>query len=552
MRIVSVVGTRPQLIKAAALAPVLRRDHDEVFVDTGQHWDEEMAGAFFRELDLPRPDHTLGVGGGTHGEQTARMLERLEPILVAERPDAVLVYGDTNSTLAGALAAAKLGIPVAHVEAGLRSFDRRMPEEVNRVVADHLLDVALRADARRPSTNLAAEGIRDGVRARRRPDAGPRGAGRRRGPRPVGAGRRSPPRCELPLTPGGYVFATVHRAENREPDAMRAWSALLASVAADRPVVLALHPGTAAALEARGIRLADGVHVVAPQGYRTTLTLQLHAAAVLTDSGGVQREAAWLRTPCLVLRDRTEWVEAVAESEGRMVVVGLDEALAAPGAGAARRPARGTGARRGAGPDPGPARRPARPRRSAGPCADVRDERARSPTAPGRDVRRQRRLARHPGAAEADALAAAGHDVVLIARLAAGVALPAEEQRPSGARLVRIPRDYGPEARWRSVQQRAGIRGGHVGPSPAGCSGTCRAGPSGWPRAGAKVLATLVALPWIAYRLLAYALAGDRAPGMQAAWPAGLRHDLAPVGVSVGPRGRRASPRTPTSTMATT
>src|SRR5512140_2222115 len=138
MRIVSVVGTRPQLIKAAALGPALRERHAEVFVDTGQHWDEQMAGVFFAELGLPRPDHSLGVGGGGHANQTGRMLSALEPILAAERPDAVLVYGDTNSTLAGALVAAKLGIPVAHVEAGLRSFDRRMPEEINRVVVDHL------------------------------------------------------------------------------------------------------------------------------------------------------------------------------------------------------------------------------------------------------------------------------------------------------------------------------------------------------------------------------------------------------------------------------
>jgi UDP-GlcNAc3NAcA epimerase len=138
VRIVSVVGTRPQLIKAAALSPALRTRHEEVFVDTGQHWDEAMAGVFFAELGLPRPDHSPGIGGGGHAEQTGRMLLALEPILVAEHPDAVLVYGDTNSTLAGALAAAKLGIPVAHVEAGLRSFDRRMPEEINRVVADHL------------------------------------------------------------------------------------------------------------------------------------------------------------------------------------------------------------------------------------------------------------------------------------------------------------------------------------------------------------------------------------------------------------------------------
>ena len=397
MRIVSVVGTRPQLIKAAALAPVLRRDHDEVFVDTGQHWDEAMAGAFFDELDLPRPDHTLGVGGGTHGEQTARMLERLEPILVAERPDAVLVYGDTNSTLAGALAAAKLGIPVAHVEAGLRSFDRRMPEELNRVLADHCSTwlFAPTPDGRRQPGRRGHSRRRA---ARRRPDAGPRGARAAEVRDPsvlVAAGVA----VGMSLTPGAYVFATVHRAENRDPDAMRAWSSLLASAAADRPVVLALHPGTAAALDGAGIRLADGVHVV--ERRRATARrwrLQLHAAAVLTDSGGVQREAAWLRTPCLILRDRTEWVEAVAESEGRMVIVGLDEAWSS---GSSR--GSPTRARHRRSP-PTRARTldlaPGRGGRGdqRGPARTASDERPRSPPAPGRDVRRQRRLARHAGA----------------------------------------------------------------------------------------------------------------------------------------------------------
>ena len=325
MRIVSVVGTRPQLIKAAALSPVLRTRHTEVLVDTGQHYDEAMAGAFFAELGLPAPDHALGVGGGSHAQQTARMLERLEPILVAERPDAVLVYGDTNSTLAGALVAAKLGIPVAHVEAGLRSFDRRMPEEINRVVADHL-SRWLFAPTPTAVANLAAEGIRDGVVevGDLMQDLAARVSGEIRSPdeiRAVGA------RLGVTAEPGHYLFATIHRAENRDPAAMRVWTAILASVASpDRPVILALHPGTRIALEEAGLRLASDVRVVEPQRYRTTLTLQLHAAAVLTDSGGVQREAAWLRVPCLILRDRTEWVEAVAGSEGRMVVVGLDGA----------------------------------------------------------------------------------------------------------------------------------------------------------------------------------------------------------------------------------
>jgi UDP-GlcNAc3NAcA epimerase len=346
VRILSVVGTRPQLIKAAALQPALRSRHDEVFVDTGQHWDESMAGAFFAELGLARPDHSLGVGGGGHGDQTGRMLVALEPILRAERPDAVLVYGDTNSTLAGALAAAKLGIPVAHVEAGLRSFDRRMPEELNRVVTDH---VATWSFAPTPAAvaNLAAEGIVEGVLevGDLMQDLAARVSVEVRDPAvlvgieaALAASARG-----LRLLPGGYVFATIHRAENRDPDAIRAWAAILgdatgaagsahasgvASEAATRPVVLALHPGTRAAVAAAGVTLPPGIRVVDPLGYRTTLALQLHAAAVLTDSGGVQREAAWLRTPCLVLRGTTEWVEAVAGSGGTMVVVGLDVARA--------------------------------------------------------------------------------------------------------------------------------------------------------------------------------------------------------------------------------
>jgi UDP-GlcNAc3NAcA epimerase len=335
VRIVSIVGTRPQLIKAAALEPALRARWPTMLVDTGQHWDEAMAGAFFEELGLPRPEHSLGVGGGSGVAQVGRMLLGLEPILAAQRPDAVLVYGDTNSTLAGALAATRLGFPVAHVEAGLRSFDRRMPEEINRVVTDHLARWLL-APTPAAVANLGAEGVRDGVAlvGDLMQDLAARVGHQVRDPGvlgPIAAALRASaataddPVVGLDLRPGSFVFATVHRAENREPAAMLAWTALAGALARpERPVVIALHPGTRVALEAASIPLPRWVVAIPPQGYRTTLALQLHAAAVLTDSGGVQRESAWLGVPCLVLRLTTEWVEAVATSEGRMVIVGLD------------------------------------------------------------------------------------------------------------------------------------------------------------------------------------------------------------------------------------
>jgi UDP-GlcNAc3NAcA epimerase len=332
VRIVSVIGTRPQLIKAAALSPVLRARHHEILVDTGQHYDDDLAGDHAADLGLPRPEHALGIGSGPSAEQTGRMLIAVAGVLAAERPDAVLVYGDTNSTLAGALAGAKAGLPVAHVEAGLRSFDRRMPEEANRIVADHL-SRWLFAPTPTAVENLAAEGIRDGVIlvGDVMQDLASATLPAVRDPSVLEeialaiAGHGGP----VALAPGGYVFATVHRAENREPAALRAWVDLLGSVATvDRPVLLALHPGTRAALEAAAAALSSRVIVVGPQGYRTTLALQLHAAAVITDSGGVQREAAWLGVPCLILRSTTEWVEAVAGSDGRMVAVGTDRALA--------------------------------------------------------------------------------------------------------------------------------------------------------------------------------------------------------------------------------
>jgi UDP-N-acetylglucosamine 2-epimerase len=264
------------------------------------------------------------------------LLVALEPILIAERPDAVLVYGDTNSTVAGSLAGAKLGIPVAHVEAGLRSFDRRMPEEINRVVADHLATWCF-APTPTAVANLAAEGITAGVveTGDLMQDLAARVAAEVCDPaalEPAGyaLSAAGAPDLASVLRPGGFVFATVHRAENREPSALASWAAILGdAVLPDRPVILALHPGTRAAIRAAGITLPPGILVVEPLGYRTSLTLQLHAAAVITDSGGVQRESAWLGTPCLVLRSATEWLESVEASTGRLVVVGLDRARAA-------------------------------------------------------------------------------------------------------------------------------------------------------------------------------------------------------------------------------
>ena len=333
MRILSVVGTRPQLIKAAALSPALRESHEEILVDTGQHYDDALAGDHLSGLGLAPPEHRLGIGSAPAPEQTARMLMAVADVVSAEHPDAVLVYGDTNSTLAGALAAAKLDLPVAHVEAGLRSHDRSMPEEMNRVLADHL-SRWLFAPTPTAVENLRAEGIRAGVHlvGDVMQDLASRILGDVRDAVVLGEVGRSLEVASGPrpnLQPGAFLYATVHRAENRQLTALRAWVDILSAVADERrPVILALHPGTRAALDAAGISLPPDVVVVGPVGYRAGLALQLHSAAVITDSGGIQREAAWLRVPCLVLRSNTEWVEAVAGSDGRMVVVGRDRELA--------------------------------------------------------------------------------------------------------------------------------------------------------------------------------------------------------------------------------
>lgn len=263
-----------------------------------------MSDVFFEELGLPQPDHHLGVGGGSHGSQLGAMLPALEMVILAERPDAVLVYGDTNSTLAGALAAAKLKVPVAHVEAGLRSFNRAMPEEINRVLTDHI-STWLFAPSEVSSRQLATEGITKGVHVvgdimldailayRGRAEE------RSRYPRALG------------LSKGDYYLCTIHRAENTD-DCARLQSLFEALARLDRPVVLPLHPRTRKQLHTFGITPAGSIRILEPLGYLDMLQLQRSAACVLTDSGGVQKEAYYLEVPCVTLRDETEWVETVS------------------------------------------------------------------------------------------------------------------------------------------------------------------------------------------------------------------------------------------------
>jgi len=317
VKIVSVVGNRPQFVKAAPLSRALREVGREVLVHSGQHYDPALADLFFDELGIAEPDHALGIGAGTPTSQTAGIIAGLEPILVDETPDAVLVYGDTTTTLAGAIAAAKSGVPLAHVEAGLRSFDRTMPEEQNRVVADHL-STRRYCPTATSVQNLAAEGIDDGVElvGDVMYDASLAFA-------PAARARRIVDR--LGLEPRAYVLVTAHRAATT--DTVEALRGLIAVVGAvGEPAVFPLHPRTRARLEATGLmadldRIPD-LKLSEPLGYLDFTALLIDARAVLTDSGGVQKEACFHGVPCLTLRDETEWVETV--SAGLNTLVGLD------------------------------------------------------------------------------------------------------------------------------------------------------------------------------------------------------------------------------------
>ncbi|HEX4760124.1 MAG TPA: UDP-N-acetylglucosamine 2-epimerase (non-hydrolyzing) [Thermoleophilaceae bacterium] len=319
MRIVTVVGNRPQFVKAAAVSRLLREAHEELLVHTGQHYDDELSRVFFDELGVPAPDRELACGGGSAAEQTARMLAALDPVIGGLQPDLVLVYGDTNSTLAGALAAAQAHIPLGHVEAGMRSFDRSMPEELNRVLTDHAADLLL-CSTETAMANLEREGLRERAHL-----VGDVMADVSLAFRDIAA-ERSTVLAERGLEPGGYLVVTAHRAGNvDDPERLRLLVELLEALPG--PVAFPLHPRTRARLEAAA--LLDRVNAMPPVGYLDFLELVRNARAVLTDSGGVQKEAYLLAVPCVTMRDTTEWVETIEAGWNVLVDLDKDAALAA-------------------------------------------------------------------------------------------------------------------------------------------------------------------------------------------------------------------------------
>ncbi len=322
MKIVTIVGARPQFIKAAAVSRVLRSSGvQEILVHTGQHYDQNMSEVFFAQLEIPPPDYHLGIGSGSHGLQTGRMLEAIESVLLKEKPNWVLVYGDTNSTLAGALAAVKLHIPVAHVEAGLRSFNRCMPEEINRVLTDHAAQLLF------APTNTAVENLRrEGISASKIHLVGDvmYDAALYYGSK---AEAESDILQQLRLESKGYILATVHRAENTDnPLRLGAIFRGLMEVGGEIPVVLPLHPRTRKALERENLLLeaSRNLRLIEPVGYLDMVHLEKNSRLIATDSGGIQKEAFFYRVSCITLREETEWVELV-ESGWNILVPPLGE-----------------------------------------------------------------------------------------------------------------------------------------------------------------------------------------------------------------------------------
>jgi UDP-GlcNAc3NAcA epimerase len=342
MKIATIIGARPQFIKAAAISRAIAGHNqnnsstviEEILVHTGQHYDDDMSAIFFRELEIPEPKYNLNIGSGSHGLQTGRMLMAIEEVLLQEKPDWVLIYGDTNSTLAGALAAAKLHIRIAHVEAGLRSYNRMMPEEINRIVADQL-SYLLFCPSQIAVNNLAGEGI--GKNEGQRPFFSPK----KKGAVPVFsqkvvitgdvmadalqfAATKAPAHdilARLELQPQEYLLATVHRAENTD-DSQRLQNILSAFAALNEPVVFPVHPRTRKLLQETSYQPPECVKLIDPVGYFDIIALEKSARLLLTDSGGMQKEAYWLKVPCITLRDETEWIETA--EMGWNILTGAD------------------------------------------------------------------------------------------------------------------------------------------------------------------------------------------------------------------------------------
>ena len=315
MKILSIVGARPEFIQSACVSRELRKDHREILVHTGQHYDYLMSQSFFDEIGLPAPDYNLEVGSGTHARQTADILTKLEDVLLAEKPDCVVIRGDTNSTLAGAIAASKLNIPVMHIEAGERSFDKRMPEEINRLVADKLSDVHF-CVSQTGAANLAREGFSDSVHW-----VGDVMFDAMIANLPL-ARKKSKILSDLALQPKAYVLVTIHRAANTD-DPVRLKKIVNILNRVEETVVFPVHPRTGAVLKKFGIGFNSNVRTIDPVGYFDMLVLEENARIIATDSGGVQREAYFLAIPCLTLRDETEWLETV--KMGWNNLVGVDE-----------------------------------------------------------------------------------------------------------------------------------------------------------------------------------------------------------------------------------
>jgi len=319
MKIITVIGARPQFIKAAAVSNKLREKHEEILVHTGQHYDENMSKIFFDELNIPYPNYNLSVGSGGHGKQTGEMMTKLEEIYEKEKPDMILVYGDTNSTLAGALVASKMLIPVVHIEAGLRSFNKAMPEEQNRILTDHLSS-KLFAPTETAIRNLKNEGIVENVYN-------------------VGdvmfdavlhfgeiAKKNSTIIERLNLENKEFILTTIHRAENTN-DISRLKNIIEALNASDKTIVLPLHPRTKKYMSDYNLEFGDNIIVIDPIGYLDMLALESNCIKVVTDSGGVQKEAFFMKKPCITMRDETEWVETVENDWNRIVGTDRDKIL---------------------------------------------------------------------------------------------------------------------------------------------------------------------------------------------------------------------------------